>query len=287
MAEDATTMRTQVLSVSRLAESESSREAILQNLVPTKAVKEEEPYDVLETLGLTNIKVEETFEERKSAVMQGGDQLQLQFHLSGSRGKQRLGEWSAGGPSNANALSPNASADGNLPPPYDKVASLEDSMAQLSLVQQSGPVNVWVHGACPSNGQKGRARAGVGVWWGEGDPRNVSEPLDGKSTNNRAALQAIYRALETAGPGVRKLHVYSNSEYAIKCFTEWIKRWRANGWRTAKGEPVLNLDLIQKIWGRMQAPGAPKVEFIESRRTENAVRLANAGAALPLVILAN
>ncbi len=50
------------------------------------------------------------------------------------------------------------------------------------------PVIVYADGSCFGNGKEG-ARAGIGVYFGDGDPRNVSEPLPGdKQTNQRAEL---------------------------------------------------------------------------------------------------
>ncbi len=43
-----------------------------------------------------------------------------------------------------------------------------------------------------------KATAGIGVYFGPSDPRNLSEKLIGKQTNNRAELTAAIRALEIA-----------------------------------------------------------------------------------------
>ena len=53
---------------------------------------------------------------------------------------------------------------------------------------------VYTDGACVNNG-KPDARAGYGVYFGEGDKRNVSESYKGPQTNNVAELLAIIRAL--------------------------------------------------------------------------------------------
>ncbi len=112
-------------------------------------------------------------------------------------------------------------------------------------------VEIWTDGACVNNGKQG-AVAGIGVWFGKDDPRNVSERLPGDTqTNNRAELFAIQRALEitmlscTEG---EKYVVFSDSEYAVKAQTVWIINWRANGWRTTRGRgSVKNRDLIEGI----------------------------------------
>ena len=44
-------------------------------------------------------------------------------------------------------------------------------------------INVYTDGACTNNG-KPDARAGFGIWFGNGDLRNTSESFTGPQTNN-------------------------------------------------------------------------------------------------------
>lgn len=60
-----------------------------------------------------------------------------------------------------------------------------------------GHVVIYTDGACSNNGRSG-AKAGLGVWWGHDDPRNVSEPLAGRATNNRAEILAAVRGINQA-----------------------------------------------------------------------------------------
>lgn len=72
------------------------------------------------------------------------------------------------------------------------------SSASSSLVD---PIVVYTDGACEGNGQIG-SEAGVGVYFGDNDPRNVSEPLEGeKQTNQRAELtvRSVYSPIAMAG----------------------------------------------------------------------------------------
>jgi ribA/ribD-fused uncharacterized protein len=43
------------------------------------------------------------------------------------------------------------------------------------------------------------------------------------------------------------LTVKSDSDYSIKCVTLWHKTWEKNGWKTSKGEDVVNSDIIKDI----------------------------------------
>ena len=74
-------------------------------------------------------------------------------------------------------------------------------------------VKIYTDGSSLGNGQLG-AVGGVGVYFGPGDGRNLSEALTGtRQTNQRAELTALQRALELA-PRDRKIVIYSDSNYA-------------------------------------------------------------------------
>lgn len=77
--------------------------------------------------------------------------------------------------------------------------------------------------------------------------RNISEPLKGaRQTNQRAELTAILRALEVA-PRDRPVAIYTDSNYSIKCLTDWYKKWEQNGWLNSARKPVENKDLIERV----------------------------------------
>jgi len=108
------------------------------------------------------------------------------------------------------------------------------------------PIRIYTDGSSLANG-RAEAMAGVGVYFGPGDGRNVSEGLQGtKQTNQRAELTAVLRALE-ACPKDRRVVILTDSRYAINCCSDWFKKWRANGWVNAAGKSVENRDLIQKV----------------------------------------
>lgn len=47
----------------------------------------------------------------------------------------------------------------------------------------------------------------------------------------------------------RPCHVslYLDSQYVRKGITEWLKGWKAKGWKTASNQPVKNVDLWQRL----------------------------------------
>lgn len=65
-------------------------------------------------------------------------------------------------------------------------------------------------------------------------------------TNQVAELTALLQAVR-AHPGAEPLLIESDSQYAIKCASEWVVAWKRKGWRTAGGQPVKNLELVQAI----------------------------------------
>lgn len=111
---------------------------------------------------------------------------------------------------------------------------------------ESGWDVVYSDGACKGNGKVG-SYAGVGVWWGENDPRNIAERCPGDQTNNRAELIAIVRVLETTPKSKKPLLIKTDSQYSINCFQEWLPRWICNKFRTAVGQPVKNLGIIRYL----------------------------------------
>lgn len=57
-------------------------------------------------------------------------------------------------------------------------------------------ITVYTDGACSNNGQW-NSLAGYGVYFGEDSPHNISEPLPGPATNQRAEMMAVLEALRT------------------------------------------------------------------------------------------
>jgi ribonuclease HI len=65
-------------------------------------------------------------------------------------------------------------------------------------------------------------------------------------TNQIAELRGLLAAIE-AHPGAEPLLIESDSQYAIKCASEWVTTWRRNGWRTSAGDAVKNLEIIRTL----------------------------------------
>jgi ribonuclease HI len=66
------------------------------------------------------------------------------------------------------------------------------------------------------------------------------------TTNNRMELLAVAMVLETAAVG-RPIHIQADSSYVIDALTKWRHGWKRRGWKTASGDAVKNLDLIEQL----------------------------------------
>lgn len=117
----------------------------------------------------------------------------------------------------------------------------------LSLYQKE--MHIYTDGSCINNGKK-YARAGIGVYFGENDPRNVSEKFTDTPTNQRAELYAIIKAIRLIKDDEfkNKIIIHTDSMYSINCVTKWCKGWIKNGWKTKNKKNVKNANLIKQLY---------------------------------------
>ncbi|EJD46729.1 ribonuclease H-like protein, partial [Auricularia subglabra TFB-10046 SS5] len=122
----------------------------------------------------------------------------------------------------------------------------EEAMADLYgplLIHDPDPIQAYTDGSCLNGGKPGAA-AGLGVYWGPQNALNLSERLPGDiQTNNRAELCAILRCLEQADP-LRALHIYSDSEYAIRSIAEWAPARAELDWTCTNGDILHDIHLL-------------------------------------------
>ena len=111
--------------------------------------------------------------------------------------------------------------------------------------------------------KRNKIYGGYGIYFPNGELPNISrkfvhEPI----TNQRAELYAIYVALILIKKHLKfdKIIVYTDSEYSIKCLTQWYKKWIKNGWKSATGDKVKNIDIIKPTISVLEKMKG-KVEF--------------------------
>ena len=115
---------------------------------------------------------------------------------------------------------------------------------------------VYTDGACRDNGYTG-ARAAIGIYFGHQDPRNVSQRIEGKQTNNTAELGAIlhlYTILEDIKAG-KRIGIVTDSIYAIRCCTTYGKKCADAGWK----KDIPNKEMVKKAY---ELYSGTNVEFI-------------------------
>ena len=105
-------------------------------------------------------------------------------------------------------------------------------------------VEIYTDGACRGNPGPG----GWGATLEMGEHFRELSGAEAMTTNNRMELMAVISALEALKRPV-PIKLYTDSEYVRRGITEWLKSWKARGWKTADRKPVKNQDL----WGRLDA----------------------------------
>ena len=103
-------------------------------------------------------------------------------------------------------------------------------------------VVIHTDGACSGNPGPG----GWGVILQSGQRRKELKGGEELTTNNRMELMAVIRALE-ALKRPSQVRVYTDSQYVQKGISEWVHKWKRNGWKTAGKEPVKNADLWKEL----------------------------------------
>lgn len=103
-------------------------------------------------------------------------------------------------------------------------------------------VEIHTDGAC-------RGNPGPGGWAALlrfGDTERVISGAEAHTTNNRMELRAAIEGLGALKVRCR-VTLTTDSQYVRTGITEWLLRWKSNGWRTAARQPVKNADLWMEL----------------------------------------
>jgi ribonuclease HI len=106
----------------------------------------------------------------------------------------------------------------------------------------AGPVEIFTDGGCRGNPGPGGWGA-VLRWKGHQKELSGAEP---QTTNNRMEMMAAIAALESLKRPCQVI-LTTDSTYLKQGITEWLARWKRNGWRTADRKPVKNVDLWRRL----------------------------------------
>ena len=117
---------------------------------------------------------------------------------------------------------------------------------------------VFTDGSAINNGSK-NAKGGVGVFFADNDPRNISKSIvnsngnsKNKVTNNICELIGVILAIEkivATEPTMSKLRivVMTDSDYIVKSVLKYSINWRKNGYKNKQGKPIKNIVLMKKV----------------------------------------
>jgi ribonuclease HI len=122
-------------------------------------------------------------------------------------------------------------------------------------------IYVYTDGSCMHNG-KPNAIAGIGIYFGDDDPRNVSRRVVGKQSNNTGELGALIEAHEILSEEIARgelVTVCTDSTYALRCVGEYGDKCAASGWT----KDIPNKDMVRRAHAMYKA--TPNVEVHKVR----------------------
>lgn len=151
-----------------------------------------------------------------------------------------------------------------------------------------------IHGACSNDGTT-EARCAIGLWIGESNPNNLFLPLDRlpRHTGQVAELYAVISALGYAEHNLDKwkrvrsrpfipsrLHtivIKTDSPNVVNGITEWLARWKSNGWKRGKGQAISNDEcwkIIDRLLENLETHICVKFWLVSREENDMAVSLA-------------
>ena len=136
-------------------------------------------------------------------------------------------------------------------------------------------VEAFTDGACRGNPGPG----GWGVLLRFGGHEKELSGGESHTTNNRMELSAALEAFRALSQTCN-VTLTTDSTYVRDGITQWVSKWKANGWKTAAKKPVKNQDLWMALDEQCQRH-AVDWQWVKGHaghpENERADQLANAG----------
>lgn len=166
---------------------------------------------------------------------------------------------------------------------YDPEAQVSNTLFSTvynptELEPMSSSIAIFVDGACLHKGKGSEARAGYGIFFGNGSKYNSHGLVDSdlKQTSQVAEIVAALKALEIVDEvwknvGLMEVVLVSDSEYLVKSMCEYIWKWLKNGFKASTGKKVENEVLLKKLHERIEqlSEEGAQVKFWHVKRDMN------------------
>lgn len=117
-------------------------------------------------------------------------------------------------------------------------------------------IEIYTDGSTRIRNQRGVYNIGGHGWVAVEDGKIINAYATERTgtTNNKEELLGILDAFMKYG--TKDLEnapiIYTDSAYALNCFTDWMYRWKDQGWQLLTGGTPLNLDIIQAFYNHEQ-----------------------------------
>jgi len=122
---------------------------------------------------------------------------------------------------------------------------------------------VYTDGSCINNGYP-NAEAGIGIYFGLNDSRNVSKKIENsKKSNNIAELTALitaYKILESDIKNNKKIVIFSDSIYAIRCISIYGEKNEKLKWNNS----IPNVELVKEGYELFKNKSNIKIIWIKA-----------------------
>ena len=135
----------------------------------------------------------------------------------------------------------------------------------VKVMNTSDEITVFTDGSCSMNGSK-NAKAGIGIYFGENDKRNISKGIQGKQTNNTAELSAVIEVFSVLKEEIEQditITIYTDSEYVIKCCTSFGEKCEKANWKKKKGE-ITNVELVKEVYSLFKEYQNVSIEYVRA-----------------------
>lgn len=131
-------------------------------------------------------------------------------------------------------------------------------------------IQIYTDGSCLNN-------PGVGAYAIciiKNNDEEIFTDFEDHTTNNRMEIKAVLLALEKS-KNMLNVEIFSDSNYVVKGFNEWMHTWNKNGWKNSKKETVENLDLWQELYKYYHICKFHKIIWIKAHNNHKYNELVN------------